>query len=234
MIFFIDIETASWHKSIETLDETSKEIFFRRYASSEIKFEGIDDYMSKLSRHYDAKAPLIPEFGRIVCITIGYIHKNTLKLKSCFGGSEHKILSEFNDIIAGVKDGNEIVWCGHCIKDFDIPYICKRMVINKLPIPNCLNFSGKKPWEINAIDTADLWKFGSYSKTALETICHVLGIESPKTEMDGSMVSEAFFEKRYKDIAVYCEGDVVATARVAIRLKPEIGEFAGITSQIER
>lgn len=231
MILFIDIETASGRKSIDALDETSKEIFFRRYASHEINWEGLNDYETKLSRHYDAKSPLIPEFGRIVCISVGYIHKGTLKLKSCFGVSEHKILSEFNDIIGGIKD--QITFCGHYIKDFDIPYICKRMLINGLPIPNAINFMGKKPWEINVIDTCELWKFGSNTKSSLEVICHVLGIESPKKDMDGSYVSGAFYEKRYMDIAKYCEGDVTATARVAIRLNPEIGEFGKVISTLE-
>jgi uncharacterized protein YprB with RNaseH-like and TPR domain len=221
-ILFLDIETVPEAPSFELLDPATQTLW---------------DKKSKLFRTPEQtaettweRAGIYSEFGRIICISVGFIkEKNpfSFRIKSFFGDDEKILLSEFSGMLSRfAKPGRETLMCAHNGKEFDFPYIARRMIINKLTIPDLLDNAGKKPWEIKLLDTMDLWKFGDYKNyTSLELLTSVLGIASPKDEIDGSMVAKVYHvNKDLPRIVRYCEKDVVAIAQVLLRFMnlPEI------------
>ncbi len=173
---------------------------------------------------FNTSAGIYSEFGKIVCISVGFIffqdNEMHFRTKSFCGDDEKQLLTDFSDLLTKLCTTREHTLCGHNIKEFDIPYICRRMLINSIKLPAILNISGKKPWEISFIDTLELWKFGDYKNyTALKLLTAVFGIPTPKDDIDGSQVAEVYYkEKDVNRIAVYCQKDVVATAQVFLRL----------------
>jgi uncharacterized protein YprB with RNaseH-like and TPR domain len=140
-----------------------------------------------------------------------------------FFGEEKKILLDFNNLLNNHFDGSQNILCGHNAKEFDFPFIARRMIINNVSIPNKLNLFGKKPWEIQHLDTLELWKFGDYKHfTSLKLLTKILGIPSPKGDIDGSQVGHVFYvEKDIDRIVTYCEKDVIAVAQVFLRFRKE-------------
>lgn len=173
---------------------------------------------------FNNSAGIYAEFGKIVCISVGFIffqeEEMHFRTKSFSGDDEKQILVEFTALIHKFCITNEHTLCGHNIKEFDIPYICRRMLINGLKLPTIFNIAGKKPWEIYFIDTLELWKFGDYKNyTSLKLLTAVFGIPTPKDDIDGSQVAEVYYkEKNVNRIAEYCQKDVVATAQVFLRM----------------
>lgn len=173
---------------------------------------------------FNSSAGIYAEFGKIVCISVGFVHfQGTamhFRTKSFAGDNEQLILSEFISLIAKFCTTKEHTLCGHNIKEFDIPYICRRILIHGLKLPPIFQIAGKKPWEINFIDTLELWKFGDYKNyTSLKLLTAVFGIPTPKDDIDGSQVAEVYYkEKNVNRIATYCQKDVLATAQVYLRL----------------
>jgi len=173
---------------------------------------------------FNTSAGIYSEFGKIVCISVGFIffqdNEMHFRTKSFCGDDEKQLLTDFSDLLTKFCTTREHTLCGHNIKEFDIPYICRRMLINSIKLPAILNISGKKPWEISFIDTLELWKFGDYKNyTALKLLTAIFGIPTPKDDIDGSQVAEVYYkEKDVNRIAVYCQKDVVATAQVFLRL----------------
>jgi len=173
---------------------------------------------------FNTSAGIYSEFGKIVCISVGFIffqdNEMHFRTKSFCGDDEKQLLTDFSDLLTKFCTTREHTLCGHNIKEFDIPYICRRMLINSIKLPAILNISGKKPWEISFVDTLELWKFGDYKNyTALKLLTAVFGIPTPKDDIDGSQVAEVYYkEKDVNRIAVYCQKDVVATAQVFLRL----------------
>jgi uncharacterized protein YprB with RNaseH-like and TPR domain len=214
-VLFLDIETVPQSPSFENLEPAMQPLW---------------DKKSKLFRNPDQsvadsyeRAGIYSEFGRIICISSGFIkEKNpvSIKLKSFYGDDEKSILMEFSAMLSKfAKPGKEALLCAHNGKEFDFPYIARRMIINRLVIPELLDNAGKKPWEVKLLDTMDLWKFGDYKNyTSLELMTTILGIRSPKDEIDGSMVAKVYYEdKDLVKIVRYCEKDVVAIAQVLLR-----------------
>jgi 3'-5' exonuclease len=173
---------------------------------------------------FNTSAGIYSEFGKIVCISVGFIHFQGndmhFRTKSFCGDDEKQLLAGFNHLIEKFCTSREHTLCGHNIKEFDIPFICRRMLINGLPLPPIFQIAGKKPWEISFIDTLELWKFGDYKNyTALKLLTAVFGIPTPKDDIDGSQVAQVYYhEKNVNRIALYCQKDVVATAQVFLRL----------------
>jgi DNA polymerase elongation subunit (family B) len=170
------------------------------------------------------RAGIYAEFGKIVCISIGGIQNGESGKKfwshSFAGADEKKLLNEFAEVLNKPKNKNKYL-CGHNIKEFDVPFIARRMLINGIKLPDALNI--KKPWEVNFIDTLDLWKFGDYKHyTSLNLLTNIFGIPSPKDDIDGSEVARVFYEENdIERIAAYCEKDVLATAQLFLRFKGE-------------
>ncbi len=218
-IMYIDIETVPQHPEFGELDEVMKALWEKK--SAKTSEEGVspdEDY---------ARAGIYSEFGKIICISAGIIKRvdgeRTLRVKSFFGHDEKVILQEFAIALGSFTaiPGTNI--CGHNVKEFDFPYIARRMIINGLPLPDILDVAGKKPWEVKFVDTLDLWKFGDYKHyTSLNLLTHIMGIPSPKDEIDGSQVASVYYQENdVERIARYCEKDVLATTQLFLRLKGE-------------
>ncbi|MDR1678572.1 MAG: 3'-5' exonuclease [Prevotellaceae bacterium] len=168
-----------------------------------------------------ASAGIYAEFGKVVCISVGFVHYNRdkemcLRTKSFCGDDERELLIEFSDLLRK----NNYMLCGHNIKEFDVPYLCRRMLVNGLPLPPVLRIAGKKPWEVQFLDTLELWKFGDYKNyTSLKLLTAIFGIPTPKDDIDGSQVAGVYYNDHdLRRIAVYCEKDVTATAQLLLRM----------------
>lgn len=175
---------------------------------------------------FKERAGIYAEFGKIVCIGMGYVSQNDnkpeVRLKSIKNDDEKMLLAEFCSTIKLFEEQHkEVIFCGHNIKEFDIPYICRRMLINGLDLPGCLNIGGLKPWQVSHQDTLELWRFGDYKNyTSLDLLAQVLQVPTSKTDMDGSMVAGSYWQDNdLKRIADYCLQDVYTTALVYLKLK---------------
>ena len=176
---------------------------------------------------YLQKAGILAEFGKIICISTGFFYNDEkgnlcFKLKSFSGDDEAAVLTAFADLLSTFRDKRGIFSiAGHNLKEFDIPYICRRMLIQNIPLPEYLQLSGKKPWETNLVDTMELWKFGDYKNyVSLKLLAAVLGIATPKDDIDGSMVKDVYYgEKNLPRIVTYCQKDVVTVANIILRFR---------------
>ncbi len=211
-ILFLDIETVPMAERFEDLPEHYRKLWIKKAnnlgggeeMTVEDKFE---------------RAGIYAEFGKIVCISVGMFHpkEGTLhfRLKSFYGEDEKKVLEDFIALLNGMRD-KDLYLCAHNGKEFDFPYLARRMLINGLKLPGILDVAGKKPWEVPYLDTMELWKFGDYKHyTSLELLAAVFNIPTPKDDIDGSQVAKVYYEEKNPErIAVYCEKDVLTTARV--------------------
>jgi len=172
------------------------------------------------------KAGIWAEFGKIICISVGYFNnKNDVRnfRVTSFFGEEKQILKDFSNLLNENFHLTAHLLCGHNIKEFDIPFIARRMIINDMVLPQKINLFGKKPWEVPHLDTLELWKFGDYKHfTSLKLLTKILGIQSPKDDIDGSEVARVFYiENDIDRIVTYCEKDVIAVAQVFLKMRRE-------------
>ena len=226
-ILFLDIETVSQHPKYEQLSDRLKPLWQKKAKSILRKYdEELTD--EEFAQAYSDRAAIFAEFGKIVCISVGFISRDkdtlkaTLRLKSFSNKEEKVLLLEFAELLnQHYNNPNKHGICGHNIKEFDIPYLCRRLIINQLPLPSILNIAGKKPWETkHLIDTLTLWKFGDYKNyTSLNLLTAIFDIPSPKDDIDGSQVGVTFWneEDGLERITAYCEKDVLATAQLYMR-----------------
>lgn len=169
------------------------------------------------------RAGIFAEFGKVICISLGIfnIHNGTneLRVKSFAGHDEREILQQFQALMN--KQSPSLCFCAHNGKEFDFPYLCRRLLINGLDIPVQLQLAGKKPWEVNHLDTMELWKFGDYKHyTSLSLLAAIFDIPTPKDDIDGSQVRQVYYEEENLErIVVYCQKDVVTTAQVLLKFK---------------
>ncbi len=233
-ILFMDIETVSACSSFADLDEAFQALW-KRKASYLLRKPEEELEEEEVAAAYTEKAGIFAEFGRIVCISAGVLHKDEkgawqLRLKSFASEDEAALLQDFKALLdkhyANVRNSGI---CGHNIKEFDIPYICRRMWVNQLALPAALDLSGKKPWETqHLIDTLEMWKFGDRKNyTSLKLLAALFGIPSPKDDIDGSEVGRVFWEEKdLARIARYCEKDVLATVQLYLKylLQPLLEE----------
>jgi DNA polymerase elongation subunit (family B) len=214
-LLFIDIETVPQSKNFELLSDGIKKHW-------EKKSSFFRETNQTPSETYN-RAGIYAEFGKIICISIGAItgEKENMgfKLKSFFGDDEFELLSTFAGSIRSLEKEKQIILCAHNGKEFDFPYISRRMLINGVKLPKTFDIAGKKPWEVMHLDTMELWKFGDYKHyTSLDLLTTIFNIPSPKTEIDGSMVAGVYYEeKNLPKIVKYCENDVLAVAQLMMR-----------------
>mgnify|MGYP006273438891 CR=1 FL=1 len=220
-ILFLDIETVPQHPDYEQLPAEWKDLWDKKSAS--------------LMRHQEeasasdlyARAGIYAEFGKIICVCMGYITGKSadkkLILRTVYGENEKEILQECATLLEKWGQEEQHQLCAHNGKEFDYPYLARRMIIHQLPLPRLLNNAGKKPWQVPLLDTLELWKFGDYkSFTSLNLLAHTLGIPTPKDDIDGSQVGEVYWkEKNLPRIAAYCEKDVLTVAQVYLRITGE-------------
>jgi DNA polymerase elongation subunit (family B) len=216
-IMFLDIETVPQAPSPDKLDPALHVLWDKKsklFRSPEQSAEEVYE-----------RAGIYSEFGRIVCISVGFINEKNpfgFRIKSFYGDDEKALLTEFTGVLSKFsKSSKEALLCAHNGREFDFPYIARRMIINSLVIPEILDNAGKKPWEIKLLDTMDLWKFGDYKNyTSLDLLATILDIPSPKDETDGSMVNSIYYNDRdLPRIVRYCEKDVLTIARILLRFK---------------
>lgn len=219
-LIFIDIETVSSEKTFNELPEEWQRLWSKKFSKALPENMPIED-------HYTQRAALYAEFSKVVCISFAYYNsrgsEKKLRVKSLCGDDEKELLHQFCEILTQFeKHQSGWVFAGHNIKEFDLPFLSRRMIINGLGIPGCMNFFNLKPWEYTIIDTMHYWRFGDYKNyTSLELLTESLGIPSPKSDITGSQVGEVFWERDFKRISDYCERDVVAVANIIQRFNGE-------------
>lgn len=217
-ILFIDIETVAQKPSYDLLDDHTKELW-------EKKMSWQSEKESKTPEELYKRAGIWAEFGKIVCISAGFIateyNERHFRVKSFCGSNEKMLLSAFTAMLSKHFNKDKYMLCAHNGKEFDFPYICRRLLINGLPIPKILDCSGKKPWETNYLDTMELWRFGDYKNyTSLDLLADIFNIPSPKEDMNGSMVNGVFWDDNNIDrISEYCINDVVTICQLFLRYK---------------
>ena len=226
-ILFLDIETVSCVAQYDDLDEVFQDLW-KLKCKSLLKQYDTPVEEEEARELFKEKAGIFAEFGKIICISVGILYQNkegdmNVRLKSFADEDESILLKAFLELVE--KKFNNIFksgFCGHNIKEFDIPYICRRAIVNRLPLPDALQLSGKKPWDCkHLIDTMDMWSFGDRKNyTSLKLLAAVLGFPSPKDDIDGSEVGRVFWEEnQLKRISDYCEKDVLATIQLYLRYK---------------
>jgi DNA polymerase elongation subunit (family B) len=217
-ILFLDIETVPEHEHYSALDAELQGLW-----ETKTQYQRKDEIDPET---FYERAGIWAEFGKIVCISVGYFtHKGDIRnfRVTSFFGEEKKILLDFANLLNNHFGQAQHLLCGHNAKEFDIPFIARRMIIHQVALPQKLNLFGKKPWEIPHLDTLELWKFGDYKHfTSLKLLTKILGIPSPKGDIDGSQVAQVYYEKKDIDrIVTYCEKDTIAVAQLFLRFRRE-------------
>lgn len=220
-VVFMDIETVRIQDTIEPntplMDSWEYKMRYSREAS--------DKFDEDLVQSYKDKAALYAEFSKIVCITIGKVQNDTLKIKSYYGQDEKALLTEFCDVLNGLVAANpKIQLCGHAIKGFDIPFIMRRCLVNQVEIPDLIDVADVKPWLMTALDTLELWKGTGFYSASLINIAVALGLPSPKQDMQGSETSSVYYTEGMnglRRIVAYCEKDVLTVCNIVRHLRNE-------------
>ncbi len=212
-ILFLDIETVSHEKTFDQLSERMQKLWAHK--AEQI---GKGDENATPESLYE-RAGIYAEFGKIVCISVGFFNGNRFRLKSFYSHDEKALLADFADMLNRFYSAPDAQLCAHNGKEFDFPYIARRMMINGIQIPRILQVAGKKPWETNFIDTMELWKFGDFkSYTSLDLLCAILDIPTPKDDINGSEVGRVYWQENdLERIRIYCQKDVLAIAQLMRR-----------------
>lgn len=220
-ILFLDIETVSGFESYHHLPDDWKELWDIK-ANQLIRNKETDTPETVYNR-----AAIYAEFGKIICVSCGCLQgpaeNRKLVIKSFCDEDEHKLLKDFAETLKKWSNDSDKLLCAHNGKEFDYPYLCRRMIVNGITIPEVLKIAGRKPWEVRHLDTLELWKFGDFkSYTSLKLLAQVLGIPSPKDDIDGSMVNAVYWQdKDLERIAIYCQKDVVTLTQILLRMHCE-------------
>lgn len=219
-VLFLDIETVPVTQDYGMLNEHMQELWDKKVAIPVKNGEGLPEEL------WD-RGGLYAEFGKIVCISAGIFsgleEPRRFRIKSFAGDDEAAILTSFSRLIEKFRPGRELNLCAHNGKDFDFPFIGRRMIVNGLPVPEVLNVAGKKPWEVHFLDTMELWKFGAFRHyISLALMAEILDIPNPKDDIDGSQVGRVYYEDRdINRIIRYCENDVLTVAQILLKLRGE-------------
>lgn len=239
-LLFVDIETVGSSPTYADLSYELKELWQIK-ARQISKNKELDP--NEGAELFSRRAGIYSEFAKVVCISVGYFTFSKSKItgfrcKSFHGADEAKILKQFSSLLKKHFDKpNKQGLCGHNIKEFDIPFLCRRFVIHGIKVPKLLDISGKKPWQVeHLVDTLVLWRFGEYKNyTSLALLAAVLGIPTPKDDIDGSQIHKVYWEDHdLKRIVTYCEKDVLTVAKVFLRIKnAKISEELIFSSQTE-
>ncbi len=224
-LLFLDIETVSASPTYAELPDPVQQLWKEK---AQYWIRPFEDQEEGARQSYASRAAILAEFGKVVCISMGFLTKgnrpeeDVLRLKSWYSTDEKAILDPFSAVLE-THFGNPMshLLCGHNIREFDVPYLCRRMLMQGMPLPPMLDVAGKRPWQLKHIlDTLELWKFGDIKHyISLKLLTHCLGIESPKSDISGADVGRIYYEENDLDgLASYCEGDVLAVAQVMRRM----------------
>lgn len=214
-VLFLDIETVPQHQTFDEMSPEGQKLYDQKtkFLQKETDAEGVYD-----------RAGIYAEFGKIICISVGFVHETRtgreVRLKSFYHDDEETLLKQFVKLLEDRYNTPYHILCGHNAKEFDFPFICRRLLINGMKLPSILDIAGKKPWEISHLDTMELWKFGDYKAyTSLALLCHVFKIPTPKDDISGADVARVYYEENdLQRIAKYCEKDVVALIQLYLKI----------------
>lgn len=214
-ILFLDIETAPQYAEYRFVPDQLKKMW--------------DSKAKYLIKENDSPATvyksagIYAEFGKVISVTVGMFNKKSFRLKTFFGDDERGLLIEFADLLRSNFNTSKHFLCAHNGKEFDFPFLARRILINGIKLPRILDNAGKKPWEVRHLDTMELWKFGDYkSYTSLNLLAEIFGIPSPKDDMDGGMMYKVYWEdKAWDRIIKYNQKDVLTVAQVFLKFKGE-------------
>lgn len=214
-LLFFDVETVSQYKDLDELPKDQLKLWnsyydnFKERVTDKSKLPIPESNLTK-KEVYRQTAALFPEFGKVVCVSLGFVMKGgKTKFESFYGKDEVEILKKVRDIFNKV-DTMDFQLCGQNIKNFDIPFLAKRYLINGLKTPTIFPNHGTKPWEMKVLDTKEIWSFGGkYGLSSLDLICMSLNIDSPKNgDVKGDNVGTNFWIDNHEEIKDYCEKDV--------------------------
>lgn len=208
-ILFLDIETVPMCATYGQLPERFLKLWDKKAAMLK---RSDDDTPETLF----PRAGIYAEFGKVICISFGMHTGGNFRIKSFAGDDEKQVLSDFANLLESKFSQSDILLCAQNGKEFDFPYLSRRMLINGISLPEILDLAGKKPWEVNHLDTMELWKFGDFKNyTSLETLAAIFDIPTPKDDIDGSMVGQVYWADGDLDrIVTYCQKDVLTIAQV--------------------
>lgn len=219
-VLFLDIETVPIKESFEDLPPV-----FQKLWEDTTAWQRKNDVPP--SEFYKMKAGVMAEFAKIICVSVGYLFfeegESCFRIKSFYGDNEKQILSDFNALLNSKFNTNKHQLCAHNGKEFDFPFIARRTLINNLKLPALLDIAGKKPWEVNHVDTMELWRFGDFKNyPSIKLLTALFNIPTPKDDIDGSQVANVYYkEKDFNRIKIYCQKDVLAVAQLLLRYKGE-------------
>lgn len=214
-ILFLDIETVPQHESYHSMDNRWKKLWDRK-AKQIAKNEETPEELYP-------RAGIYAEFGKIICISLGFIHDENdreFRVKSFYGEDEYMILDQFCELLQENYNPKLHFLCAHNGKEFDFPYLSRRILINGIKMPDILDLAGKKPWDVKHLDTMNLWKFGDFKNyTSLDLLAAVFDIPSPKDDIDGSKIFYVYYQdKNLERITTYCQNDVAALASIYLHM----------------
>ncbi|MFT5665860.1 MAG: hypothetical protein ACI9DK_000035 [Vicingaceae bacterium] len=216
-VIFIDIETVSQEKEYSTLSKKWKSLWDKKSIYLRAEEQTAADIYGR--------AGIYAEFSKVICISVGiyrdFKEKRTFRIKSFYGKNEKEVLKQFCSLFTKSFQSTDFILCAHNGKEFDFPFLARRILVNNLPLPYILDIAGRKPWEVQHLDTLQLWKFGDYKNyTSLELLCELFKIKSPKNDMDGGDVGRVFWEEDNLDkIVTYCRNDTLAVAQLILAYK---------------
>lgn len=212
-VLFLDVETVPVVYKYSDLNEDTRKLWDAKFRYQQLETpEGLY-----------RKAGIYAEFAKVVCVSVGFFHNETFRVKSFAGDDENQVLRDFSALLNEHFKSRHNLLCAHNGKEFDFPFLCRRMLVNGLRLPKLLNITGKKPWEVNHLDTMELWKFGDYKNfTSLNLLANIFNIPTPKDDIEGGDVARVYWEERdIQRIATYCQKDVITVAQLLLRFKGE-------------
>lgn len=212
-ILFLDVETAPVVYNYNDLDPEMKKLWANKFRL----------HPNETPESHYKKAGIFAEYAKVICISVGFFNQKTFRIKSFFGHDEKQLLTAFAALLNKHYNRKDHLLCAHNGKEFDFPFLCRRMLLHSIKLPKTLNLTGKKPWEINHLDTMELWKFGDHKNyTSLNLLAHLFQIPTPKDDIDGSDIARVYWEEQNMErIVNYCQKDVLTVARLLLRF---IGE----------
>ena len=219
-VLFLDIETVPCSPNFKDLDVTFQTLWTEKTA-----WQRKEEYTP--AEFYKLKAGVMAEFAKIICISVGYLfvekNENHFRIKSFYGDDEKQIITDFNELLNSQFNKKQHQLCAHNGKEFDFPFIARRTLINGLKLPALLDIAGKKPWEVNHLDTMELWKFGDYKHyTSIKLLAALFNIPTPKDDIDGSQVAGVYWnDKDLERIKRYCQKDTLTVAQLLLKYKGE-------------
>jgi 3'-5' exonuclease len=217
-VLFLDIETVPCESNFEDLDSTFKKLW-----EEKTQWQRKEEFTP--SKYYKLKAGVMAEFAKVICISIGYLFtekgEQHFRIKSFYGDDEFILLEKFIDLLNKKFKSNSHLLCAHNGKEFDFPFLSRRILINGLKLPKLLDIAGKKPWEVNHLDTMELWRFGDYKNyTSIKLLAALFGISTPKDDIDGSQVARVYWEENdLERIKTYCQKDTLTVAQLLLKYK---------------